>query len=143
MVVRGMHAVDVPAAHVIRLRVRENRLSDPSVVTEADYHDFMQRDTASWVCEVDGSIAGFAMVDVEKRNLWALFVAPEHEHKGIGRRLHDELVAWYFQRCDVLRLGTAPDTRAEAFYLKAGYSPVGTSAHGEVILELRRPERVA
>ncbi len=138
---RRMHAIDVPAAHAIRLRVRENRLSDPSVVTEQDYHDFMLRDTASWVCEVDGSIAGFAMVDVEKRNLWALFVAPEHERKGIGRRLHDQLLAWYFQRCDLLRLGTAPGTRAEAFYLKAGYLPAGTSADGEVILELRGPRR--
>lgn len=124
--------------HVIRLRVRENRLSDPSVVTEQDYHDFMARDTRSWVCEIDGTLAGFAMVDVEKRNLWALFVVPEHEFKGVGRLLHDTMIAWYFTRADVLRLSTAPNTRAEAFYQKAGYSAQGSSASGETIFELRR-----
>ncbi len=62
-VIRAMLPTDVPAAHAIRLRVRENRLSDPSVVTKQDYHDFMARDTMSWVHELDGVITGFVMVD--------------------------------------------------------------------------------
>lgn len=135
--IRLMRSEDVPAAHIIRLRVRENQLSDPSVVTEQDYHDFMARDTMSWVCERDGTLVGFAMVDAEKQNLWALFVAPEHEHAGAGRLLHEALAAWYFERSSVLRLTTAPGTRAEQFYRSAGYSQVGMSASGEVILEAR------
>ncbi len=130
---------DVPAAHAIRLRVRENQLSDPSVVTEQDYHNFMARDTLSWVCEVDGSMAGFTMVDVEKQNLWALFVAPEHEFKGVGRALHETMLAWYWHRAAILRLSTAPETRAELFYRKAGYSSNGITKSGEVIFEIRRP----
>lgn len=136
--IRGMLDTDVRAVHAIRLRVRENQLSDPSKVVEQDYHDFMARDTRSWVCEVDGSIAGFAMVDVEKRDVWALFVAPEHEFQGVGRKLHDVLCAWYFERADVLRLSTAPGTRAEGFYRAAGYAAVGTTASGETIFELAR-----
>ena len=54
MLIRPMRPEDIPAAHVIRLRVQENQLSDPSVVAEQDYHAFMARDTMSWVCEVDG-----------------------------------------------------------------------------------------
>ncbi|MEZ4788451.1 MAG: GNAT family N-acetyltransferase [Flavobacteriales bacterium] len=138
-VIRPMLASDVPAAHAIRLRVRENQLSDPSVVTEADYHDLMARDTKSWVGERDGQLAGFAMVDVEKQNLWALFVAPEYERKGVGRALHDTMLAWYFQRSSVLRLSTSPQTRAEAFYRRSGYVPVGTTPQGELIFELKRP----
>lgn len=134
-----MVATDIPAAHAIRLRVRENRLSDPSVVTEQDYRDFMARDTKSWVYEIDGAITGFAMVDVEKRNLCALFVAPEHEFKGVGRALHDVMLTWYFTRAGVLRLSTARYTRAETFYLKAGYAPEGLSPSGEVILALPKP----
>lgn len=137
--IREMLATDVRAAHAIRLRVRENQLSDPSKVVEQDYHDFMARDTRSWVCELNGSMIGFAMVDVEKRDVWALFVAPEHELKGAGRNLHDVLCAWYFQRADVLRLSTSPGTRAEGFYRAAGYTAVGTSANGEIIFELARP----
>ncbi|MFT3885099.1 MAG: GNAT family N-acetyltransferase [Flavobacteriales bacterium] len=129
---------DVPAMHAIRLRVRENRLSDPSVVTEPDYLAFMARDTRSWVCTCDdGTIAGFTMVDVENRNLWALFVAPEHEGKGVGRALHEAMCAWYFTRAIALRLSTASDTRAEAFYRKAGYRPDGHTPSGERIFELR------
>jgi uncharacterized protein YccT (UPF0319 family) len=109
MNVRDATAADVPGMHVIRLHVRENRLSDPSVVTERDYHDFMARDTKSWVCEIEGAIASFAMVDVQKQNLWALFVAPEQEFKGAGRQLHERMLAWYFGRADKLRLSTAPE----------------------------------
>lgn len=138
MLIREALAADVPAMHAIRLRVRENRLSDPRVVVEQDYHDFMARDTMSWVCEVDGAIAGFAMVDVEKHNLWALFVAPEQERQGIGKALHDVLCTAYFQRNDHLRLSTDPNTRANGFYLKAGYTPKGLTASGERIFELRR-----
>jgi GNAT superfamily N-acetyltransferase len=137
--IREMLSSDVPAAHAIRLRVRENQLSDPSVVTEQDYHDFMTRDTMSWVHELDGAITGFVMVDVEKLNLWALFVAPEHEFKGIGRALHELMIAWYFTKANTLRLSTAPKTRAAAFYLKAGYRDMGPTREGrEVIFELHR-----
>ncbi|MFZ1687850.1 MAG: GNAT family N-acetyltransferase [Flavobacteriales bacterium] len=139
MTIREARPADIPAMHAIRLRVRENRLSDPSVVKEQDYHDFMARDTGNWIGEVDGAIAGFAMVDVEKRNLWALFVAPEHEFNGLGRALHEAMLTWYFGRADTLRLSTDPATRAFTFYHQAGYSNMGPTANGrEVILELRR-----
>lgn len=135
-----MLPADVPAAHVIRLAVRENRLSDPSVVTEQDYHDFMARDTMNWVCEVYGELAGFVMVDLEKRNLWALFVAPKHEGKGIGRALHGTMITAYWKRCDVLRLTTELETRAARFYRKAGYAEQGLTSNGkELIFALRRP----
>ena len=137
--IRSMLPADVTPAHAIRLRVRENQLSDPSVVTEQDYHDFMARDTMSWLCERDGVLAGFVMVDVQKRNLWALFVAPEHEFKGIGRTLHDTMLARYWTRAAELRLSTGAGTRAEAFYRKAGYRIDGHTIGGEVIFVLDRP----
>jgi GNAT superfamily N-acetyltransferase len=139
LAIRAMLPSDVVGAHAIRLRVRENQLSDPSVVTEQDYHDFMARDTMSWVCEVNGAMAGFVMVDVEKRNLWALFMAPEHEFKGAGRALHEVMLTWYFTKADRLRLSTAPNTRAAAFYRKAGYRDMGPTNDGrELIFELHR-----
>ncbi|MBK8582872.1 MAG: GNAT family N-acetyltransferase [Flavobacteriales bacterium] len=140
MNIRAATPEDIPAMHEIRLRVRENRLSDPSVVTEQDYHDFMARDTMSWVAEVDGRIAGFTMVDVEKRDLWALFVAPEHEFKGLGKALHEIMVNSYFKRTNCLRLSTAPHTRAAAFYGAAGYKEIGPTSNGkELIFELHKP----
>lgn len=139
MIIREMHSDDVASAHRIRLSVRENQLSDPSGVTEQDYHDFMARDTKIWVCMPNGTIVGFAMVDVEKRNLWALFVAPEHAFRGVGRASHDTMLAWYFTRPDVLRLSSAPNTRAEQFYRRAGCASKGRTPSGEVIFELQEP----
>lgn len=139
MHIRSMSSADVPAAHVIRLAVRENRLSDPSVVTEQDYHDFLARDTMNLVCEVNGELVGFVMTDVEKRSLWALFVAPEHEGKGIGRALHETMINAYWKRCDVLELTTEPETRAARFYRNAGYTEQGLTNGKELIFELRRP----
>lgn len=139
MLIRKATAKNVPAMHAIRLRVHENRLSDPSVVQEIDYHAFMARDTMSWVCELDDEVAGFVMADIEKQNLWALFVAPEQEGKGIGAALHGTMLKDYFQRTEVLRLTTEPGTRAEAFYRKAGYISLGPTANGrELVFELRR-----
>jgi len=136
--IREMLHSDVPDVHMIRLRVRENRLSDPSVVTEQDYHDFMARDTMSWVHELDDVITGFVMVDFEKQNLWALFVAPEHESAGIGKALHETMCDAFFKRAESLRLTTDPHTRAARFYRKAGYTACGLTADGkELIFELR------
>ena len=140
MKIREATAGDVPAMHAIRLRVRENRLSDPSVVQEHHYHQFMARDTKSWVCQVDGALAGFVMADVEQHNLWALFIAPERERRGIGRALHEVMSVWYFTRADRLRLTTSPRTRAERFYRRAGYTAVGEASNGELIFELRRAD---
>ena len=57
---------------------------------------------------------------------------------GVGRALHETMLGWYWQRQDVLRLSTAPNTRAEAFYRKAGYDAVGLSSSGEVLFEMWR-----
>ncbi len=140
MMIREMLPTDVPAAHAIRVCVRENRLTDPSVVTEQDYHEFMARDTMSWVCEWEGELAGFVMVDMEKQNLWALFVAPEQEGKGIGRTLHEAMCSAYFAKAGILRLTTEPASRAERFYRRAGYMDRGLASNGkELIFELTKP----
>ena len=56
-----------------------------------------------------------------ENNIWALFVHPDHDQQGIGRRLHDLMLHWYFdQTSKNVWLGTAPGTRREIFYRKSG-----------------------
>ena len=125
---------DIPQIMDVRLCVRENRLSDPGRITEADYTKYMLNRGRGWVCELEGKILGFAIVDFLDNNVWALFVDPSAEKIGIGKRLHDMMLDWYFSCSDSkLFLFTEPGTRAEGFYLKAGWVPVGIKKSGDII----------
>jgi GNAT superfamily N-acetyltransferase len=133
------HAIkeDIPQIQFVRNSVRENRLSNPSLVPDSDVHDYINRKGKGWVCVVDDHVVGFAIVSIIDHNVWALFIEPEFEKKGIGRRLHNEMMEWYFNQTNVAAwLGTAPGTRAEAFYRKAGWKEVGMHGKGEIKFEM-------
>lgn len=128
---------DVPEMHRIRLAVRENRLSNPAAVQPNDYVSRLTARGRGWVAAIDGAIAGFAIADRLQANIWALFVDPQHEGRGIGRRLHDHVVEWLFAAgADRIWLSTEANTRAERFYRAAGWVAVGTQPNGEIRFEL-------
>ena len=132
MIFREAQVKDIPQIQVVRNSVRENTLSNPSLVTDKDCEDYITRRGKGWVCEINDHIVGFAIVDLQENNIWALFLHPDHEGKGIGRLLHDTMLGWYFEQTDKpVWLGTAPGTRAEAFYRKAGWKEIGM--HGKEI----------
>jgi len=54
--IRTACAADIAAMHRIRIRVRENRLSDPARVTPASYLPYVAAGTA-WVAETEAGIA--------------------------------------------------------------------------------------
>jgi GNAT superfamily N-acetyltransferase len=115
--------------------VRENRLTS-GVITDADVVDAIERTGRGWVVEVDGRIVGFAVGNAETGNIWALFVEPEHEGQGHGRRLHDSMVQWLVSRgLSRLWLSTEPATRAQRFYEAAGWSSSGLLPSGELLFE--------
>lgn len=126
MIFREANITDIAGMQVIRQSVWENQLSDPGLVTHDDYTNFLTVRGKGWVCESDGRITGFAIVDLTGRNVWALFVDPEQEGQGIARKLHAMMLEWYFmQTREVIWLSTAPGTRAESFYRKAGWREAG------------------
>jgi GNAT superfamily N-acetyltransferase len=130
MIIREAKSEDIEQIQVVRNSVKENMLSNPDLVTDEDCEEFINQRGKGWVCEIDGKIAGFSIVDLKENNVWALFLLPEHESKGIGRKLHDVMLNWYFtQTQNDLWLGTAPGTRAEQFYHKAGWRE--TAMHGK------------
>ena len=135
---------DFPAMHRIRIAVRENVLSDPARVRPSDYAAILDSGGRGWVAEVDGRMAGFAVADLARSNVWALFVDPGFEGRGVGRRLHDTMMDWFFAAgADRVWLGTDPGTRAEGFYRSAGWRLAGREPNGEVRLEMSREEWVA
>ena len=137
MVFREAGIDDIPQIQVVRNSVKENMLSDPSLVSDRDCEEFLMERGKGWVCEIDGKIVGFAIADLKEHNIWALFLHPDFEKQGIGRTLHDMMLDWYFQQTQQgVWLGTAPGTRAEAFYQKAGWKVTGLHGKGEVKFEL-------
>jgi GNAT superfamily N-acetyltransferase len=136
---------DVAGMQSVRGAVRENRLVS-TVIAEDDYLAHMREPSGdracSWVVEVKGEVVAFAAVDAREGNVWALFVHPEHEGRGMGRELHDVMIAWAWSRGAArLWLTTAPRTRAQKFYERAGWSLVGEKGN-ELLYELHRPREL-
>lgn len=121
----------------VRNAVTENALSDPNLVTDQDCETYITSRGKGWVCEINQQIVGFAIVDLKEKNIWALFVDPKFERKGIGQALHTVMLDWYFmQTKNDVWLGTAFRTRAEAFYRKAGWTAVGLHGTKEIKFEM-------
>jgi GNAT superfamily N-acetyltransferase len=143
MVIRPAQLSDFSEMHRVRMSVNENRLSDPEKVQPHHYRE-MLRAGGGWVCEIDGVMVAFAIPDAQQGAIWALFVDPAHERRGIGRRLLAIMVDWLFETGHrSLWLTTDPNTRASRFYEAAGWQHTGTTADGEIRYELGRPTRPA
>jgi GNAT superfamily N-acetyltransferase len=132
---------DIPQLQYIRHQVKENILSDPSLVTNDDCKDYITKRGKGWVAETDNKVIGFSIVDLQQQNVWALFIHPEYEGMGVGKQLHNIMLDWYFtQTKNTLWLGTEPATRAEKFYRKCGWKEVGIHGKGEIKFEMNFEE---
>lgn len=136
--VRAGTLADFDTIMQIRLSVRENVLADPRAVTRADYLErFDPARGACWVFDDDGQLAGFAWADFKLRNVWALFVRPACERRGVGRLLHETMMNAFFARdATAVWLGTGPGTRAAAFYRRAGWQEAGRMSNGDLRFEM-------
>jgi GNAT superfamily N-acetyltransferase len=143
MIFREATLDDIPQIQIVRNSVKENVLSDPALVSDADCAEYLTRRGKGWVCESGGQVVGFAIADLAGRNIWALFVHPAFEKQGIGRQLHDLMLNWYFsQTNEPVWLGTAPGTRAALFYKKSGWKEAGMHGDKEIKFEMTFGEAV-
>ena len=137
MIFREANINDVEQIQIVRHSVKENVLSNPDLVTDEDCVEFLTKRGKGWVCEIGNNIVGFAIADLKENNIWALFVEPEFEKKGIGKKLHATMLNWYFDQTKKnVWLGTAPDTRAATFYKLNGWKENGTQGKGEIKFEM-------
>src|SRR3954454_24240865 len=141
MIFREATVKDISQLQKIRVAVKENILPDPNKITSEDYANFLTVRGKGWVCEIEETIVGFAIVDLKEKNVWALFVQSEHERKGVGKQLQQLMLNWYFDNNDeTVWLGTSPGTRAENFYRISGWKEVGKRANGEIKFEMEKNE---
>lgn len=137
MPIRTATRNDIPKIQVVRHAVKENRLSNPNLVTDEDCRNYLEDRGKGWVSLEDDKLIAFAIVDLQDHNVWALFVHPDSEKRGHGRQLHDKMLNWYFEHSQhSLWLSTSAGTRAETFYKKAGWTEVGPYGKGEIKFEM-------
>jgi len=141
MIFREAQLGDIKQIQFVRNAVKENTLSNPALVPDADVAEYITKRGKGWVCVVHSEVAGFAIVDLIDNNIWALFVHPDFEGNGIGKKLHNMMLAWYFEQTKQnVWLGTSPNTRAEKFYRMQGWKEVGVHGKEEIKFEMESDE---
>ena len=128
-------AADIPGIQRVRHSVRENRLVS-TTISDDQVRDAIENTGRGWVIDYAGEVVAFAIGNATNGNIWALFVHPDHERRGYGRRLHDTMVEWLWSRgLERLWLTTEPATRAQRFYEAAGWQSMGSTDSGELRYE--------
>ena len=117
---------DIPQIQIVRNSVKENHLSNPNLIPDDLVEEFITKRGKGFVCEIDDIIVGFSIVDFVENNVWALFLLPEFEGKGIGKKLHQLMLDEYFSKTkETIWLSTEANSRAETFYKKQGWKNAG------------------
>src|SRR5262245_37486694 len=132
--IRKAVRADYPRISEIRFAVRENRLSNPEII--GPVVDWIFDHSTFWVWEDGGVIRGFSAADPRDGSIFALFVDPSWEGRGIGRALLP-------LACETLRssghaaatLTTEPGTRAERVYRRDGWIEVGRKDDGQIVFQ--------
>ena len=136
-VFREANAEDIPALSEIRLSVTENVLSDPCKVTPEMYAAYLSVLGKGWLCEVEGEVVGFCVASLKDASIWALFVKPGHEGRGVGTRLLSLATNWLFgMGASSISLSTGVHTRADRVYERLGWKRGEVKADGEVSYRL-------
>ena len=117
---------DIPQIQIVRNSVKENQLSNPNLIPDELVEEFITKRGKGFACEIDKKIVGFSIVDFVENNVWALFLLPNFEGKGIGKKLHQLMLDEYFSKTkETIWLSTEANSRAETFYKKQGWKNAG------------------
>lgn len=140
--IRLANVEDVAAIFRVRTSVTENVLTLNELadlgVTPDTISEVIGSASCLWVAEVDGEVAGFAMVELDSACLFAAFVLPAHEGRGIGRDLVAVCEAALFRENALAWLETDAASRAAGFYRHLGWAHAADLGNGDVRLEKRR-----
>src|SRR3954464_15660055 len=133
---RPANRADLPRVHAIRHGTTENRLSDPSLVTEAEVLWYL--DNALFlVSEDETGVQGFICANHQTGFVWALFVIDGAQGRGHGTALLDAAMIRLRQLGHRQAfLSTGKDTKAAAFYAAKGWTCMGLSLKGEAVFRL-------
>ena len=142
---REATGADMPGISHVRLSVIENAMTAEQLaargITNASVAASLLTHRKGWVAEHDGQVVAFSMADRADFSIFALFVLPGYEQRGLGSRLLGLALDWLWDNgAERVWLVTGPNTRASQFYAMRGWVRTGdTEAHGDVRYEIARP----
>lgn len=145
IVIRAAALTDLESLFDIRTSVTQNHLSREQMadlgITSDALAEAIGSATCAWLAVVDGLPVAFSMVDLEGGEVFAMFVKPGYEGRGLGRQLMLEAEKALFQHHESIWLVTdgREEIRANGFYQRLGWSYAGDVEAGDVRYEKKRP----
>jgi GNAT superfamily N-acetyltransferase len=127
---------DLPRINEVRYGTAENRLTDPSLVTDAEAAWYLN-EAIFLVSEDEAGVQGFACANHQTGYVWALFVIDSAQGRGHGTALLKETTERLRQAGHRQAfLTTGEDTKAAAFYRSRGWRQTGVGMRGEAVFRL-------
>lgn len=143
LLIRLATPADIETLLDIRTTVVDNHLSRAQLaamgITPETIEAAITAEPCAWIADMDGVAAGFAMADTEDGCVFAVFVRPSQEGRGVGRLLLAKAEAYLFAHHTTIWLETDASSRASGFYRKLGWTPVAFHDNGDVRFEKTAP----
>jgi GNAT superfamily N-acetyltransferase len=134
--IRPATRADLPRIYEVRHGTAENRLTDPTLVTDAEVAWYLD-EAVFLVCEDETAVQGFICANPQTGYVWALFVIDAAHGRGFGTELLDEATKRLRKTGHRQAfLTTGKDTRAAGFYQSRGWRQTGIDKKGEAVFRL-------
>ena len=143
---REASGADMPGISHVRASVTENvatreQLERQGITDASVAASFLATQRAGWRSDADTSLLSPSPTG-RVRSIFALFVLPAYEGRGLGGRLLALALQWLWANgAAVAWLATGPGTRAVRFYERRGWTCTGREPNGDLRFELRRPRQ--
>jgi GNAT superfamily N-acetyltransferase len=144
IIFREATGADMPGITRVRTSVVENALTIEQLeergITEASVAASFLADSKGWVAVQAEEIVAFSIADRATWSIFALFVLPGYEGRGIGSRLLDLALDWLWSDgAERVWLTTGAGTKAVRFYERRGWKCTGQGPRGDLRYECARP----
>lgn len=144
VIYREAKAADMAGIFRVRTSVLENALTTDQLeqrgISNASVAASFLINSKGWVAEQLDQIVGFSIANRASQSIFALFVLPAFERRGIGAHLFELATQWLWENgAERAWLTTGPETKAAAFYERRGWVATGAGPHGDIRYERGRP----
>ena len=144
--IRVATEADIDSLFDIRTSVLENHQSRADLarvgVTPDSVAQMLHSSSRAWIASERKQDVAFSMADASDATVFAMFVRPAFEGRGLGRILMKRAEEWLFEQgCVEIWLLTDAnrDVRANGFYRHLGWDDAGIQQDGQVKFTKTRP----